>query len=132
MSERALEAVRSIYEGWRVGDFRAGTDLYDPRIVMVMGREFPEAGVYHGPDGVAGYMRTFLGAWERVTIASEELVAAGDTVLAAVVQRAVGRGSGAPVVLRYFHIWSFRGKRIIRLEIVMERAEALAIAGLSE
>jgi hypothetical protein len=55
-------------------------------------------------------MRGFLEAWERVTIAAEELAGADDCVVVAAVQRAVGRGSGAePTELRYFHVWTFQG-----------------------
>ena len=31
-----------------------------------------------------------------------------------------------------FHVWSFRGERVIRLECFRERGEALAAAGLGE
>lgn len=57
---------------------------------------------------------------------------AGDSVVAPVCQRGVGEESSAATELRYFHVWSFRGERVIRLECFRERGEALAASGLSE
>jgi ketosteroid isomerase-like protein len=133
MSEENVEVVRRIYEQWAQGNFRAGVELYDPLILMVQGQGLPEAGAYLGLDGLRDYMRAFLEAWERVTIEAEEILGAGDSVVAKVVQRAVGRESGVePAEFEYFQIWSFRGGKVIRLEVVRDREEALEAAGLSE
>jgi ketosteroid isomerase-like protein len=56
----------------------------------------------------------------------------GDSVVARLCQRGVGEESGAATELRYFHVWSFRGERVIRLECLRERGKAPAAAGLSE
>jgi hypothetical protein len=40
--------------------------------------------------------------------------------------------SGALPELRYFHVWSFRGATVIRLENFRERAEALESVGLGD
>ena len=123
------ETVRGVYERWAEGDFTAGTELFDPLILFVMRPEFPEAGAYLGPERVAEYMRGFLEPWARITIEAEEIAEAGDSVVAAVRQRGVGTGSGAVTELRYFHVWTFRGDRVIRWESFRERAEALAAVG---
>ena len=47
-------------------------------------------------------------------------------------QRGVGRTSGVPTEMRYFTLWSFRGRKVIHLESFRERAAALEAAGLSE
>ena len=126
MTQSNIEAIRAVYDGWRNGDFRAGLHLYDPHAVLVQGPGFPESGAYLGLEGIDGYMRTFLEAWERVTIDAEELEPVGESVIAAVVQRGVGKGSGAAAELRYFQVWSFRGERVIRLETFRERAETVS------
>lgn len=60
---------------------------------------------------------------------AEQLVAAGDSVLAGVRQRGVGTTSGVSTEMRYFTLWSFRGGKVIRLESFRERAEARRRAG---
>jgi uncharacterized protein len=132
MSDEDVDAVRRIYEQWAEGNFRAGVDLYDPHILLVQGQELPESGTYLGLDGVRDYMATFLEAWERVTIEAEEIFAAGDSVIAKVVQRAIGKGSGTPAELKYLQVWSFRGGRVIRLDVIRDREEALKAVGLSK
>jgi ketosteroid isomerase-like protein len=132
MSQENVEVVRAIYDEWGKGNFKQGFDLYDPLILLVQGEGFPESGPYLGLEGVGRYMRAFLEAWERVTIAADDLEVIGDTVVAAVVQHGIGKGSGAPAELRYSQVWSFRGGRVIRLDVIRDRAEALEAAGLSE
>jgi ketosteroid isomerase-like protein len=56
----------------------------------------------------------------------------GDTVLAETVQHAKGRVSGIEGEISYFILFTFRGGKIVRMESVMHRAEALEALGLSE
>ena len=124
--------VRAVYERWGDGDFRASVDLLDPHVVLVLGPKFADAGMYFGVEAVAAYTRGLLEPWTRFTIEAEELVAAGDSVLAVVLQRGVGSTSGVPTELRYFMLWTFRGGKVIRIECFRERAEALEAAGLPD
>src|SRR4051812_40068428 len=57
MSEGRVETVRAIYEQWAHGDFRAGTELYDPSVLLILRPEFPDPGAYCGPEEIARYMR---------------------------------------------------------------------------
>lgn len=130
MPQPNAEVVRGIYADWGRGDFRAGTDLYDPHLVLVIREDFPETGVYVGLEEVGGYMRGFLADWTDAVIEAEEVVDAGDSVAVAVHQRATGSGSGASVEMRYWQVWTFRGGSVIRIESIQERAEALEAVGL--
>ena len=77
-------------------------------------------------------MRDFLADLESVVIVGEEFLAAGDTVLVRVNQQATGAGSGAPAEMRYYQIWTFRGRSVIRIESIRQRKEALEAAGLRD
>jgi ketosteroid isomerase-like protein len=132
MSQENVEIVRDIYERWRQGDFRTSVDVFDPLVLLVMRREFPDAGTYLGRERLAEYTRGFLEPWSRITIEAEDITDAGDSVVAAVRQAGVGGESGAATEFRYFQVWSLRGRKVIRLENFRERAEALEAAGLSE
>jgi len=126
-----MEIVRSVYERWAEGDFSGTLDVFDRLVVFILTPDFPDAGTYVGSDAVAGYTRGFLEPWERLTIAAEEFVAAGDSVIAAVLQAGTGSASGAATEIRYFQVWSFRGDKVIRLENFRERDDALWAAGIS-
>lgn len=132
MSQQNVEVQRAVYAEWGRGNFRAGPEIFDPQIVLILRPEFPDAGNYLGAGGVARYMRGFLSAWTELTITGKEFIEAGDTVVVAVHQRGVGVESGTPVELPYFQVWTFRGRAVIRLESVRDRAEALQAAGMAE
>ena len=131
MSRENLETVRRIYDAWGRGDFRAGTELYDREILLVLRPEFPEAGAYHGPEEIRKYMREdFLRDLEDAAIVGEDFLDAGDSVVVRVTQRATGPGSGVPVEMSYYQVWTFRGRFVVRIESVRTRSEALEAAGL--
>jgi ketosteroid isomerase-like protein len=130
VSQANVKAVGDVYDRWGRGDFRAGVDLFDRLVLFVVGEGFPDAGTYLGLDRVAEYTRGFLEPWTEITIEAEEIVEAGDSVFVAVYQRGVGAESGATTEFRYFHVWSFRGGKVIRLDNIRERAEAFEAAGL--
>jgi ketosteroid isomerase-like protein len=136
MSAENVEIVQAIYERWGEGDFRASADLLDRHVVLVLGQAFgpddPDAGAYHGIEAVAQYTRRMLEPWKDFTQEAEEIVAAGNSVLVGVRQRALGKTSGVPTEMNYFTLWTFRGRRVIRIESFRERAEALEAAGLSD
>jgi ketosteroid isomerase-like protein len=133
MSPANVETLQRIYEAWGRGDFAVGVELYDPHIVLVLRSEFPEAGPHYGRDAIGRYMREdFLRDFAGATISAEEFLDAGDTVVVSVNQQATGPRSGVPVRMCYFQVWTFRGGSVIRIESIMERADALEAAGLSE
>jgi len=137
MSQEHVNTVRGVYEGFARGDFSASLGLYDPDLVFIHHREPTEqtvwgndlAGTYHGLSGLGEYMRNLLEVWSELTIEAEELVEVGDTVLATIAMRAVGRTAGASGKIRFFHVWTFRGPKVIRLDVMPEREQALAAVG---
>jgi ketosteroid isomerase-like protein len=132
MAQDNAAVVRRIYEDWGQGRFDAGTDLFDPWVVLVLRGDFPDAGAYLGPAEIRRYMRSFLRDWNEIAIEGREFIGAGDSVIVGVHQHAAGKGSGAPVSMDYFQIWTFRGASVIRIESVRERRQALEATGLSE
>jgi ketosteroid isomerase-like protein len=106
-------------------------ELYDPHVLLVLRREFPDSGVYRGVEEIGSYMREhFLADFADLRIVAEEFLEAGDSVVVRVHQQATGPGSGAPVAMRYYQLWTLRGPSVIRIESVMERDDALDAVGL--
>ena len=70
--------------------------------------------------------------WERYTIEAEDFRATGDTVLARIHQRGKGKASGVDTDLRSYMVFTFRGRKIVRIDNVLDEADALEAAGLSE
>jgi ketosteroid isomerase-like protein len=130
MSQEKVEVMRRIFDERGRGNFRAGAELFDPRVLLVLRPEFPDAGVYLGPEEIATYMRDLLASWGDFAIEGEDFIDAGDSVVVEVRQRGIGRNSGVATELRYFQVWTFRGDAIIRIESIREREQALEAVGL--
>lgn len=132
MSPDHVEIVRGIFQAWAKGDFQYGAELFDDQIAYVVRQEFPESGAFLGLEQVGAYMRLFLEQWERVTFDAEDLKAIGDTVVARVLQHGKGSASGVEGENRFFLLFTFRGRRIVRMEAILGEDDALEAVGLSE
>jgi ketosteroid isomerase-like protein len=132
MSQENVEIVRRVYEEWGKGNFRAGESLWDPRVVFIPTPELPESGDYQGPKGIIEFMTGFLESWTEYTIAGEKFTEVGDSVVVETRQHGVGRGSGIAGGGRQTHVWTFRGRAVIRFEAFATHAEALEAVGLRE
>jgi len=132
MSEENVEVVRRIFEGWAIGDFGAGRSDLDPDVVFVVRHPFPEAVETAGPDGIRAYMGRFLDNWESYAVEARDFQAVGDVVVTDAVQRGEGKASGIEMEQEFFMLFTFRGGKIVRIESILERDQALEAAGLQE
>ena len=126
-SRRAL--IERVFDAFAEGRFGEAIPLFDEHIVLVIDDQIPEGGRYVGLEGVRDYMTRFLEPWERLTIAAKSVEEVGDTVFVTVQQKGSGRESGVPADLEYVQLWTFRGERVIRLEVVRDEARARAMLG---
>ena len=91
-----------------------------------------ELGVVQGRDAVMEFFRRWVGAFEQWGYDVEELLDAGECVIARVHQWGRGKASGVEVDGRFWQVWTFRDGKAIRTTHHREKAEALEAAGLSE
>src|ERR1700757_62083 len=93
-----LDLVRSIYANWERGDFFSRLDeWFDPEIEFVIA-DGPDAGSWHGPNGLAEGGRVILRAWEDWRPTAEEyLKVEGDGVLVLARFSGTGKTSGMQV-----------------------------------
>ncbi len=132
MSQENFETVRRIFDSWAKGDFRAGVEDFDPYITFIVRPPLAEPATCVGPEGIGNYMRDFLRQWVGYVIEAKELQPIGDTVLASAVWRAAGRWTGIRMEVSVFMLFTFRGRKIVRMESIADKDEALEAAGLSE
>ena len=88
--------------------------------------------VYHGHDGVRQYWRETTSAFGEIDFEVEELIDAGEQVLAVIREREVGRASGAPVEATHLAVYTLGGGKVIRLQVFDDRQQALEAAGLAD
>jgi ketosteroid isomerase-like protein len=106
--------------------------LIDTAVEWVSPPDAIEPGTAHGHAGVRSAFSATAMAWDGATHTPEDFAAAGDHVLATVMFRDHGRGSGMDAERREYHVWTLRDGVVARFEWFYQRAEALNAAGLAE
>jgi ketosteroid isomerase-like protein len=91
----------------------------------------PLAGIYHGRAAVREFYRHWTGAFADWSYELEELIDAGDRVVALVRERGRGRGSGVEVAMERANVWTFRDGMIVHFQSFGDRGSAFAAAGLA-
>jgi uncharacterized protein len=91
----------------------------------------PEAGVYHGREAVREFYERWSSAFSDWNFEIDELIDAGDQVVAFVTERAHGRGSGAEVEMKRANVTTFGDDgAIVHFRSFSDREAALRYAGL--
>jgi ketosteroid isomerase-like protein len=132
MSQENVRTVRRGYEAWQ-RTRKLEYDLLDPDVEWVLYGTPAGDVIYRGRVGVRKWFAEQDAAWSVQWWEVESVRETPDgRVLALVVAHAVGRGSGIPVTLPLANIWTLEEGRATRMEMFMDRGEALEAAGLSE
>jgi ketosteroid isomerase-like protein len=131
MSQENASVVRAVVDAQRRRDWHAFGRLYDPGIEWedVSGL-WGDWGTRQGFDDVRDAWVTWFEAFEHVDFEIEELIEAGDDVVAFIRARARGRESGLVIDQRLPSVWTVRGGRVVRVRGYREAGDALDAAGL--
>lgn len=134
MFEDRLEVVRRLVDAYNRRDIDGPfAELLTPDFEWYPGlTRGLDGGSYRGREGAERFAADTSENWEDLQNVTEELRDLGDRVL--LLGRLKGRGktSGAPVDQPYAGIFDFRGPRIWRYRVYLDRAEGLRVAGVSE
>ena len=122
-SERLHIARRGI-EAYNSGDFQAVVELLDEDIEAVVPDGMANAGTYYGHQGFRRMTKDWEEAWEEFRVDIEDLIEEGDAVIAPVMQRARGRGSGVETQMHAVHLMRFRRGRMYRWRLCETLDEA--------
>ena len=131
MSQENVEIVRRVYETYVSGDFEATFTLIDPEVETDVSIR-PEGKVYLGHEGLAEALRTWTGTWEAWRIEVEEILDAGDQVVAFEKQSGRGKGSGVRFSQETASVFTLCEDTVVRIKWFSNRGEALEAAGLRE
>ncbi len=120
-NRRDFDLILTAYDP-AVYEYRPSSDLLPPDMERVL----------RGPDGYRKLWRYWLDAFEDIRFDPEEMLDLGDQILVTAQQRGHGSGSGVAVEQPVFQLFKFRRGMVISQEDFLDRAQALAAAGLSE
>jgi ketosteroid isomerase-like protein len=133
MSQENLELVRRVTDVMDAEGFEAALPVFlDVAHAEVEWREdlaWPGSGHYRGVEQV---QQVILDRIDTLDFdqETEELIPAGDKVVALVRWRMRGRASGAEGELSMAMVWTVREQEVAKIEFFLDRAEALAAAEL--
>jgi ketosteroid isomerase-like protein len=111
-----------------VGDRAEAEAIFDPQVVLNPIDEGPSSGF----DAMRSDMERWASAFDELTVTVEEIIDAGDQVVVVTHHEGRGRESGVEVDTRFYEVYSLRDGKVSRVDEYIERAEALAAAGLRE
>jgi ketosteroid isomerase-like protein len=133
MSQQSANVVLAVVEAQRRRDWQAFRRLYDPNIEWedVSGL-WGDWGTRRGFEEVRDAWATWFEAFEQVDFEIEDLVEAGDKVVAFIWTSGRGRGSGLAIDQRIPSVWTVRGGRVVRVRGYRDDADALEAVGLRD
>jgi len=136
MSRENVDVVRGIYDAAARRDDISAFEAYDEDIHFDVsnGRRalLLTKPVYRGHEGVRQFWREALSVFGSINFEVEELIDAGDQVLAVIREREVGRASGAPVETTHVAVYTLADGKVIQMQLFDDRLKALEAAGISE
>jgi ketosteroid isomerase-like protein len=131
MSQENVEIVRAAVDAYNRGDFDAAMKDAAPDFEFDFSRA---VGPLHGVFRLDQMRRVWdevREPWESVRIELDELIDAGEQVVATRTGFMRGR-DGIEVQARITEVWTIRDRAIVRVCLYQEKREALEAAGLSE
>jgi ketosteroid isomerase-like protein len=147
MSRENVELVRSLIPEQvdLVQVFSGGIEALATAFVGLLDKMAPDAEIMFVPvapgnpgadyEGLRGLMegwRDWLAPWESYVIEVEELVDAGNSVVALVNMRARTEHGGVEMEQQGATIWTVEEGKIVRMSFHLDRGDALARAGVEQ
>jgi uncharacterized protein len=129
MSRSNVEVVRRLYEAFNHGAVDSVLEGADPDLEFDASERLPDEGVKRGRDAYRRFLERTFETWARFRVQVDELLDAGDAVVAVVRIVGVGRASQAAVEERSAHVLWLREGRPYRFKVFADRDEALRAVG---
>jgi ketosteroid isomerase-like protein len=126
MSLENLERIKAGFAAHNRGDLDALVELYDPDVVF----ETLLLGVHQGNEAIRLIYEENQKTLAGYDVVPEELIDAGDKVVAVV--KMVGAGSSSRIAMDegFAFVFTMKGDRVVREQAFRNREEALDAAGL--
>jgi ketosteroid isomerase-like protein len=130
MSKENVALIRGIYDAFTAGDVAGVLGRMSPDIVWSEAENFPYAdrNPYVGPQAVAeGVFARCISEWDGFGVEIEEILDAGDTVVA--LGRYVGKykSTGKPMRAQMVHVWRIKGGKAARFQQYADTAQVLRV-----
>lgn len=107
-------------------------EFFDARAEIVPPPEYPDTEArYRGAEGFLRFQLQLDDVWRDWRVEAEDFIDAGDQVVVFVRVSGTAKQSEAPVAISTAHLLTVANRRVARVEIFLDRSQALAAAGLA-
>jgi ketosteroid isomerase-like protein len=132
MSEDNVEIVRRAFAAWDRGDYDTAASHFSSDLEIDASDRILNPAVYTGIEGARRFRSEIAEAWAEFHVEVEDLLSAGDEVVALVRSVARGRASGVEVDSHAAWVVDVREQKVTRLRLYRDRGQALIAAGLRD
>ena len=129
MSQENIDFMREAFRAFAGGDVTALAGFLDPDVEW---KAVEDPQPKRGFEGVLESLAGWFEVWDVVHVDLEELIDAGNSVVAIVNERGRHAGSESEVSERFFQVWTMRNGKIVTFWEYKTKIDALEAAGLSE
>ncbi len=132
MSQENVKTVQSMYAAFASGDVPTVLGAMDPGIVWNEAENFPYAdgNPYVGPDAIVeGVFMRLVSEWEYWNLAVEEVLDAGDRVVALGRYQAKNKATGTVIDAQFAHFWGFRDGKAVTFQQYADTHQAQRAVG---
>ena len=124
--------VRGLYEAFAAGNVPAVLAAFDPHILWNEAENFPYAdgNPYIGPEAVLhGVFARCVGEWDGFSVAIEELLDAGDTIVALGRYGGTCKATGRVQHTQLVHVWRVNGGKLVRFQQYADTLQVAKVMG---
>jgi hypothetical protein len=132
MSQENVALIRGIYDGFAAGDVGAVLGAMSPDIVWNEAENFPYAdgNPYVGPQAIAeGVFARCIGEWDGFAVEVEEILDAGDTVVALGRYGGSCKATGRRMNPQLAHVWRVAGGKAVAFQQYVDTLQVARAIG---
>ena len=129
MPEENVAIARELLGRWQRND--PALDLFAEDCVFDY-TSFPDGRIVQGRASIAEFIRSWVGTWEQYELVVDDVIGAGDQVVALTRERGRGRSSDAQMEMEGSFVMGLRDRKIVTFKGYLDRAQALTAAGVPE
>jgi len=112
---RSADVVRRALEALNRRDLAALEALADPAIELDLSERVLNPATYRGAEGLLRFLGEVDDLWTSMDISVERIIERGDEVLAILLVKLVGRGSGVEMESPIAQWWTLRDGKLLRM-----------------
>jgi len=120
------QIVKRFYRLYAIKDIRSTMELFDSQVEMHPAENFIYATgkPYVGPDAIRQSIFTRVDAeWDGFSMTTEELLGAGEVVIARGRYRGTFKATGTPIDAEFVHVFRFRDGKIVMWQSYTDTAQ---------